>query len=104
MIDQMIVEKTDISARQAAQKELLIFFQNGRVQYIPVRELGHKTGLVGNYFLDSEEKELKLYFKDDIWQFKLDEISEDSIYLVPMRESDVDFSLQLVPLKEIFFE
>jgi len=104
MIDQMIVGNTNVSAYQAHEKELLIFFQNGRFQYIPVKELGHKTGLVGNYFLDSEEKELKLYFKEDIWQFKMEEISEDSIYLVPLKESDANFSMQLVPLKELFFE
>ena len=104
MIEQMIIDKTDISARQTDQKELLIFYQSGRFQYIPVKHLGHKRGQVGNYFLDSEEKELKMYFKDDIWQFKMDEISEDSVYLIPMKESDANFSLQLVPLKEIFFE
>ena len=104
MIDQMIVDKTDISAQLTQQKELLIFFQNGRFQYIPIKQLGHKRGKLGNYSIDSDKKELKLYFKKDIWQFKLDEISEDSIYLVPLPKSDVDFSLQLVPLKEVFFE
>jgi len=103
MIEQMIVDRTNISPQQDHQKELLIFYQSGQFQYIPLKGLGHKKGRVGNYFLDSEDKELKLYYKEEIWHFKLQEINEDSIYLVPLSDSKAQFSLELVPLKEIFF-
>lgn len=102
MIEQMIVDKSNISSQMNRDKELLIFFQSGSFQYIPVKQLGHKAGRTGDYFLDSEDKELKLYFKEAVWEFNLTEISEDSIYLVPTSKSDVGFSLQLVPLKELF--
>lgn len=103
MIEQMIVDKSNISPRMDHEKELLIFYQSGSFQYIPVKQLGHKTGKTGDYFLSSEDKLLKLYFKEEsIWEFSLTEISEDSIYMVPTKQSDVDFSIQLVPLKEIF--
>lgn len=102
MIEQMIVDKSNISSRLDHEKELLIFYQSGSFQYIPVKQLGHKTGKTGDYFLSSDDKELKMYFKEGFWEFNLTEISEDSIYLVPTSESDVDFSIQLVPLKEIF--
>ncbi len=104
MIDQMIIDRMDISAGFDHQKELLIFYQNGNFQYIPMQELGHKKGRTGNYSLDSEGRELKMYFKKDVWHFKLDEITEDSIYLTPLSDSKVEFSMQLVPLKEIFLE
>ena len=104
MIDQMVVNKTDISAQRDEEKELLIFYKSNRVQYIPLKELGHKAGKVGDYILSSQEKELTLFFKESKWKFKLAEIAEDSIYLTPMKGSGVNFSLQLVPLKELFFE
>lgn len=104
MIDQMIIDKTNISSQYDHQKELLIFYQSGNFQYIPLQELGHRKGRIGSYFLDSEERKLKLHFKNEIWHFKLDELSEDSIYLTPLKDSKVDFSMQLVPLREIFFE
>ena len=100
----MIIDRMDISAGFDHQKELLIFYQNGNFQYIPMQELGHKKGRTGNYSLDSEGRELKMYFKKDVWHFKLDEITEDSIYLTPLSDSKVEFSMQLVPLKEIFLE
>ena len=103
MIEQMIVDKSNIASRQLAEQELLIFYQTGRFQYIPLKQLGHKNGRSGSYFLSTTENDLKMYFKEEIWEFKLKEVSEDSIYLVPTKDSDVDFSLHLVPLKEIIF-
>jgi hypothetical protein len=101
MIQQMIVNKSNITAQKDAQKELLIFFGTGRFQYIPIKQLGHKSGEVGSYFVFSSEKVVKMYFKEAIWKFKMKEISEDSIYLEPVKGSDAKFSMLLVPLKEI---
>lgn len=103
MIEQMIVNKSNITAQRDDQKELLIFFGNGRFQYVPMKQLGHKSGEVGSYSLFSSDKMVKMYFKEAIWQFEMKEISEDSIYLEPMKDSDAQFSLLLVPLKEIVF-
>ena len=104
MINQMVIEKTDIAPRKDTQKELMIFYNDGKFQYIPVQELGHKKGRIGSYFLDSEEKTLKLYFKEDTWHFKLKQITEDAIYMTPMQDSKVEFSLGIVPIKQHFFE
>lgn len=101
MIQQMIVNKSNITAQRDAQKELLIFYGTGRFQYIPIKQLGHKSGKVGSYFVFSSEKVLKMYFRESIWKFKMKEISEDSIYLEPVKGSDAQFSMLLVPLKEI---
>lgn len=103
MIDQMIVGKTDISAQQNEEKELIIFYNSGRFQYIPIKQLGHSKGKTGTYALSSIDQELKLYFSEKIWHFKLNEISEDSVYLTPIKGSSANFSMQLVPLKEILF-
>ncbi len=104
MINEMSIDKTNIAPRIDTQKELLIFYSDGHFQYIPVQELGHKKGSVGSYFLDSEEKTLKLYFKEDIWHFKLNQITEEVIYMSPMPDSKVEFSMEIVPLKQLFFE
>lgn len=103
MIDQMIVGKTDISSQQNEEKELIIFYNSGRFQYIPIKQLGHSKGKTGTYVLSSIDRELKMYFQEKIWHFKFDEISEDSIYLTPIKGANADFSIQLVPLKEILF-
>lgn len=102
MIDQMIVRNSNIAAQFDSEKELLIFYESGKFQYIPVKQLGHNNGRVGKYVLFSEEKELKLYFKKKLWHFEMKEITEESIYLVPTKNSDEQFTLKLVPLKELF--
>ncbi|MFT5779676.1 MAG: hypothetical protein ACI837_002635 [Crocinitomicaceae bacterium] len=104
LIDKMIIDKSDISMRNNWQKELLIFFENGHVQYLPVQDLGHKKGNIGDYVLNSNDRKLSLYFKEGVWEFDLDEITEDSIYMIPTKASDAEFSLHIIPLPEIFFE
>ena len=104
MINEMSIDKTNIAPRRDSQKELLIFFSDGQFQYIPVQELGHKKGRIGSYYLDSEEKTLKLNFKEDTWHFKLNQITEEVIYMSPMPDSKVEFSMEIVPLKQLFFE
>lgn len=104
MINEMSIEKTNIAPQKDTQKELLIFFSDGRFQYIPVQELGHKIGRIGSYFLDSEDKTLKLYFKEDTWHFKLKQITEETLYMTPMDDSKMEFSMEIVPLKQLFFE
>jgi len=101
MIEKMIIDKSNIAPRKDENKELLIFFERGKFQYVPLKQLGDKTGKSGDYFLDSDEKKLKLYFKKSIWEFRLTEISENSIHLVPTENSDAEFTIRLVPLKYI---
>lgn len=102
MIDKMIVKNSNIASQFDTEKELLIFYQSGKCQYIPVKQLGHQNGKVGNYVLFSKEKELKLYFKKKVWHFEMKEITEDAISLVPTEDSEEQFTLKLVPLKQLF--
>jgi len=99
MIEQMIVNKSNIAPTRNVDKELIIFYENGRFNYVPMKQLGDRTGKTGDYFLDSDDRLLKLYFPKSTWEFSLKEIEEDSIYLVPTAVSDVDFSIQLVPIR-----
>ncbi len=99
MIEKMIVDKSNIAPTRDVDKELIIFYENGRFNYVPMKQLGDHTGKTGDYFLDSEDRLLKMYFHKSTWEFSLKEIEEDSIYLVPTSVSDVDFSIQLVPIR-----
>lgn len=99
MIEQMIVNKSNIAPQKNEDKELIIFYENGRFNYVPMKQLGDHTGKMGDYSLDSDKKNLKLYFLKNTWDFDMTEIDEDSIYLVPTPKSDVKFSIQLVPIR-----
>jgi len=101
MINKMIVNKSNVTATHDSQKELLIFYVNGSVQYLPMQDLGRQHGQVGSYILHSEEKTLTLYFEEAIWDFNLKEIEEDSIYMTPNKKSEVQFSIQIIPLPPI---
>lgn len=101
MINKMIVNKSNVTSSFDSKKELLIFYVNGSVQYLPMQDLGSQHGQVGSYVLHSEEKTVTIYFEEAIWAFDLNEVEEDSIYMTPNSNSEVQFSIQLVPLPPI---
>ncbi|MFT5861103.1 MAG: hypothetical protein ACI865_003222 [Flavobacteriaceae bacterium] len=101
MINKMIVNKANVTSSADYKKELLIFYVNGSVQYLPMQDLGRQHGQVGSYILHSEEKKITFYFEETTWSFDLIEIEEDSVYMTPTPSSEVQFSIQIVPLPPI---
>ena len=101
MINKMIVNKANVTSSEDHKKELLIFYINGNVQYLPMQDLGEQHGQVGSYILHSDDKKITLYFDEATWEFELIEIEEDSVYMAPTDNSEVQFSIQIVPLPPI---
>ena len=101
MINKMIVNKKNLTSPDDVNKEVLIFYVDGTVQYVPLKDLGTDQGNVGNYILQSDDKSLAIYFKESVWDFKLKKITEDTIYMASSKESDRNLSLEIVPLPKI---
>tara|TARA_Y100000385_G_C13107660_1_gene649369 strand:+ start:2342 stop:2767 length:426 start_codon:yes stop_codon:yes gene_type:complete len=101
MINKMIVNKKNLTSPDDVNKEVLIFYVDGTVQYVPLKDLGTDQGNVGNYILQSDDKSLAIYFKESVWDFKLKKITEDTIYMTSSKESDRNLSLEIVPLPKI---
>lgn len=101
VIDRMIVNKINIAGHDVWSKEALIFHDNGHVDYIPLKGIGHKTPKKAKYYLDSESREMTIDFKDEIWFFDITKMEEREIIMKSVKGSDRKFTLVLIPLPEL---
>lgn len=102
MIDKVIKDKQDFSPAERRNKDILIFFENGKCQFQPIHTLGDIQGRKGEYSVFSNEKLITLYFdKAEKWEFKLEVIEENKVVLKPTKNSDLNYKLVLIPLPEL---
>ena len=55
----------------------------------------------GNYYLNSEDRNMRIEFNDAAWDMNLDYITEDSVLFVTTKNSDRQFTMQIIPLIEL---
>jgi hypothetical protein len=101
VIDQVIVDKINYSPSNINEKDLLIFYDNNKCLFQPLKTLGTKKGKKGDYLIDSENKEIAIYFPLEKWDFKIDYMAEDTIILVPNKGSEFTYELLLIPFPEL---
>lgn len=101
LINKLIVKGVNISQYELESKEVFIFHSNGAVDYLPLKAMGRKKPLKANYYLDSENKTLTLYFTGETWSFDLTTLKEDKIIMKSNKDSDTKIVLELIPLPEL---
>ena len=62
MIDKVLIGKKDFSPPERRNKDIIIFFENGKCQFQPIHTLGDIQGRKGEYSVFSNEKLVTLYF------------------------------------------
>ena len=102
MVDQVIVNQKNYAPSKTQEKDVVIFYENGKCSYQPLQSLGSISGKKGEYSVFSAERLLVLYFKDaEKWEFQLEKLEENKIVLKPTKNSDLKYTLVLIPLPEI---
>lgn len=101
IINKQIVNNVNIANGHNWNKDLMIFYDSGKVEIIPMKALGKAHPKLGHYFLDSDNKRLEITFPDEEWEMDLSYITEDSIFMVSSRNSDTKFNIQIIPFQEL---
>lgn len=101
LVDKVFHEGKDIAPLRIQFRDILIFYQSGRVALQPLNTLGNKQATVGYFFLNSDNTELTIDFKKDFWIFEIKHISEEKIVLKPKERSTIQYDLELIPLPEL---
>lgn len=101
VINKQFVDDIDVAQFDLNSKEVLIFHDNGKVDYISLKAIGYKRPQKAKFYLDSELKQITIEFPDKSWQFKLTKLEEDRIIMKKMKGSDARFNLELIPLPEL---
>ena len=101
MLEKVLIKNKDFSPKKKADKDILIFYENGHCIFQPLKSLGELPGKKGEYSVFSAEKSLSIYFKNEKWDFTLTTIDEDKLILEPTKNSDLKYTLELMPLPEL---
>jgi hypothetical protein len=101
VIDQIISQGHDLAQHEKMNKDLLVFYENGKCLYQSMRTLGEMNGMKGEYMLDSKAKTLLLIFPKEKWDFVITYISEDLIELTSSKASSVKIKMVIVPFPEL---
>ena len=100
MIDQIRVGKKNLAPQVNMQKDVLIFYKNGHCMVQPMSTIGDVVGKKGEFTAYPEDSSLTLYFKNEVWDFRLKRRGNDTIILQPRKKSDLSYKLVIVPFPE----
>lgn len=101
VIDHIISKGHDLAQNGTMNKDVLVFYESGKCLFQPVRILGEKGGMKGDYILDSDKKTLVINFPKEKWDFVITYISEDTIELTSSKKSKLDLKMVLIPFPEL---
>lgn len=102
IINKVIIQDANISPVKNENKEIIIFYNNGHCDLIPMKDLTRKPVRKGTFILDSKKREITIDFKDDkFWDFNIPYITEDSVLLNAKENSKTPFSIQIKPFPEL---
>jgi hypothetical protein len=101
MVDKVVLNDSNVGPRINLDKDIIVFYKSGRCVFQPMKTLGDFVGKQGEFSLDSEEMKLSLYFLAEKWDFNLYLSKGDTLVLEPTKQSDLKYSMVLVPFPEL---
>jgi hypothetical protein len=81
--------------------EFLIFYLSGKVVKGKLKDLSSNKGTIGSYTLDNENGFVTIEFPNEKWTYLFEFSYEDRMILSPTIESDLTYTLELVPFPEL---
>ena len=91
----------NFAPRINVEKDVVIFYQNGKCVFQPMNTIGDLEGKRGEYSLYPDENLISLFFAQEKWEFNIKVQSENKIILSPTLKSDIKYQLVLIPFPEI---
>jgi hypothetical protein len=100
LIDKVITNDRNFAPKENIDKDVVVFYQNGKCMYQPLKTLGNFIGKIGEYTIYSAEKNVTFYFPNERWDFIIEKLTEDTIILKPTKISDLKYQIVLIPFPE----
>lgn len=98
ILDQEIQQGINISSSIDSKKDLIIFFENGKYQRIPMKGVGKEEAVTGSYFVNTKEELIDFYNDTNKWSMHFGYFTRDSILLETSNKNGVDLKWKIKPL------
>ena len=100
IMNQHIVDSINIAPLQWQEKNLVIFYNSGKVYFTPVKALGEQPPLVGTFYIDSDERRMEIYVDKKNWVLDIPYVNEDSVMLIHTKKSEIKQDFQIKPFPQ----
>lgn len=100
LVDKVVSNNKNYAPLLNLEKDVIVFYENGKCLFQPMRTLGDFVGKKGEYTIYSDDRTVTLYFPDEKWDFKISKLSEDTIVLDPTAVSELKYQMVLIPFPE----
>jgi len=101
VVDEVNSGNKNFAPKRNVDKDVVIFYKNGKCVFQPMKTIGDIEGKRGDYSLYSDDNLISLFFAQERWEFKINVQSQDKIVLTPTEKSDIKYQLVIVPFPEI---
>ena len=100
MVEKIVQQKRNFAPLVNMEKDIIVFYENGRCMVQPMSTLGDIVGKKGEYAAYAKDSSLTIYFKNERWDFNIKIPHSDTFILFPTKESDLKYKMILVPFPE----
>jgi hypothetical protein len=90
----------DFSPLSLEFKDIITIHKSHNCYVQRMGTFGNIPGDKGQFYLDAEENEARFEFKNQSWIFTIKSMQLEKIILEPTTESDLQFTLELIPVPE----
>lgn len=102
LVNKVIIDNANIAPFNKNDKDIMVFHDSGYCDYIALKDVTRKRPRKGYYFLNSKDRTMSIEFDDDkSWELELSYLTEDSVLMQPMKNSDIQIAIQLIPFPEL---
>jgi len=81
--------------------DCFIFYLSGKVIQGNLKDFSNRNFKSGTYSIDNENGYLTIDFPNEKWDFVFQFSFEDKLRLIPTTNSDIEFTLDLIPFPEL---
>lgn len=101
LVDMEVIDGIDITENLLYSKKLIIFHNSGTFNFIQMNKIGDTPPERGYFFMDNNNKTLRLDFKNESWLMNAKYITEDSLLFEPNDQSSKKIGMKIVFFPEL---
>lgn len=95
VIQQVLLKGENYAAANLADKEVLMFFEDGSMMLTGMKQLGNYPKKAGQLYFHADGKECEFDFPEEDWRFKIVHVGKKRIVLYPKNPQTFPYRLVL---------
>lgn len=100
LINHKYQDGKDFSPLSLGFKDIITIHKSHNCYVQRMGTFGDIPGEKGQFYLDAEENEARIEFKNQSWIFTIKSMQLEKVILEPTSKSDLQFTLELIPVPE----